>query len=368
MTTYREAGVDRDLSERCSRMLYEAARQTFANRQGRFGEPSGEFEDFSGPVYVAELRDAFLLKNSDGVGTKVEVAEKLGKHDTIAFDLLAMVCDDAAALGAEPFAVTNTLNVRSLKVNVVEQLARGLVEAARQARVAVVGGELAVLGERLRGEYLWDADCLAVLERSKAFRREEIRPGDRLVGLKERGFRSNGFSLIRKILEERFGPGWVEAPYDSKRSWGEVALTPSVIYTPLIVDAVGAYGEPPRAAIQGIAHITGGGMPGNLPRCLPPGLGARLTVEPLEPMLRLQELGNVPDEEAYRVWNMGVGMLVIADDDTIFEIAREHGVDAQEVGEVIAEPRIVIRNRGAFRKERELIYAIEEHAGSRLPP
>ncbi len=358
MTTYRDAGVDLTLSERCSRMLYEAARKTFANRRGRFGEPSGEFEGFSGPIYVPELRDAFLLKNSDGVGTKVEVAETLRKHDTIAFDLLAMVCDDAVAMGAEPFAVTNTLNVRSLNIDVIEQLARGLVKAARRARIAVVGGELAVLGDRVRGEYLWDADCLAVLERSKAFRRGEIQPGDRIVGLKERGFRSNGFSLLRKILGEHLGLGWAGVPYDPRRSWGEVALTPSVIYTPLVVDAVGAYGEPPRAEVKGAAHITGGGIPGNLPRCLPPGLGAYVDVEPLEPMLRLQELGDVPDEEAYRVWNMGVGMLLVTNDDAIFEIVREHGVEALEAGEVIPEPKIVLKNRGAFRKEKELIYAV----------
>jgi phosphoribosylformylglycinamidine cyclo-ligase len=359
MVTYRDAGVDLDLSEHCSRILYEAALKTFANRKGRFGEPQIAFGGFSGPVYISELKDAFLLKNSDGVGTKVEVAEKLGVHDTIAFDLLAMVCDDAAAMGAEPFAVTNTLNVRELKLEVIEQLTRGLVEAARKARVAVVGGELAVLGERVQGEYIWDADVIAVLEKSKAFHKKTIQPGDRIVGLKEQGFRSNGFSLIRKILEECFGPDWVHEPYDAKRTWGEVALTPSVIYTPLLVEAVGAYGEPPRAQVKGAAHITGGGIPGNLPRCLPQGLGARVRVEPLEPMLRLQELGSVDDREAYRVWNMGVGMLLITDDEAIFEVAYAHDVEAAVVGEIIDKPKIIIENQGVFRREKELIYAIE---------
>ena len=358
MVTYRDAGVDLEVSERCSRILYEAALKTFANRKGRFGEPVEALGSFSGPVYIPELKDAFLLKNSDGVGTKVEIAEKLGKHGTIAFDLLAMVCDDAAAMGAEPFAITNTLNVRELDINVIEQLAQGLVKAAECARVAVVGGELAVLGERIQGLYIWDADALAVLERSKAFRKETIKPGDRIVGLRERGFRSNGFSLIRKILQEHFGPDWVHAPYSAEKTWGEVTLMPSVIYTPVLVDAVGAYRESPKGQIKGAAHITGGGIPGNLPRCLPPGLGARVCVEPLEPMLKLQELGNVDDQEAYRVWNMGVGMLLITNDDMIFEIARRHGVEAQEVGEVIDEPKIVIENRGAFRQEKELIYEL----------
>jgi len=357
MTSYKQAGVDMDLKDRCAEIFYEAAVKTFQNRKGRFGEPLIARGGFSGPVYIEELKDAYLLKNSDGVGTKIEVAELMNKHDTIAFDLLAMVCDDAAAVGGEPFALTNTLNVSRLDLKVIEQLAAGLVKAAERARVAVVGGEVAVL-DRVQGLYLWDADVVAILERKKELKREIIKAGDKVIGLRERGFRSNGFSLIRRILKESFGPRWVERSYDAKRSWGEVALTPSMIYTPILVDAVGAYGRKGRAQLKGAAHITGGGIAGNLPRCLPDGLGAYISVEPLEPMLKLQELGGVEDREVYRVWNMGVGMLIVTNDDQIFKIAEEYGANAVRAGEVIAEPKIVIKNRGFFRKEKELVYEV----------
>lgn len=357
MTTYKQAGVDRDLQDRCAEIFYEAAVKTFQNRKGRFGEPLICRGGFSGPIYIKELKDAYLLKNSDDVGTKIEVAELMGKHDTIAFDLLAMVCDDAAVMGAEPFALTNSLNASKLDLGVIEQLASGLVKAAERARVAVVGGNVAVL-DRVQGLYLWDADVIAVLERKKELKKEAIRPGDKIIGLREQGFRSNGFTLIRKILRERYGPHWVDKPYDAQRSWGEVALTPSIIYTPILVEAVGAYGENGRAAIKGAAHITGGGIPGNLPRCLPKGLGAHVSVKPLEPMIHLQELGQVDDREAYQVWNMGVGMMIITNDEKIFELAREYQVEALEVGEVIPEPKVIIENRGFFQKERELVYEI----------
>lgn len=358
MTTYKHAGVDINLKDRCSEIFYVAAVQTFANRKGRFGEPQVAHGGFSGPIYISELKDAYLLKNSDGVGTKVEVAELMGKHDTIAFDLVAMVCDDAAVLGAEPFALTDTLNVSTLNLSTVEQLATGLVQAAARARVAVVGGEIAVLSDSIRNEYLWDADVVAVLERKKALKKETIKPGDKIIGLREHGFRSNGFTLIRTILREQFGPDWVHQPYDRKRDWGEVVLTPSIIYTPVIVDAVGAYGEKGKVKIKGAAHVTGGGIPGNLLRCLPEGLGANIDVEPLEPMLKLQELGHVDDREAYRVWNMGVGMLIVSNDEKILEIARDHHVEAVAVGEVIDKSKVIFQNRGFYQKEHELVYEI----------
>jgi len=353
---YKESGVDLELGERCSLLMYEAAVATFKTRAGRFGEPLPARGGFSGPIYIRELREAYILKNSDGVGTKAAVAQLLKRHDTIAYDLLAMVCDDAAAMGAEPFAVTDTLNVKRLRLELIEELAAGLVRAAAAARVAVVGGEIAELGDQLNTEYIWDADCLALLERGKGPRREAIRPGDRIVALRSSGFRSNGFSLIRHVLEKEFGPRWVERPYDSRRSWGEVVLTPSLIYTPLLVDLFGGVGEEPRAAVKGAAHITGGGIPGNLPRVLPQGLGAYVDIEPHEPMLRLQELGEVEDREAYRVWNMGAGFLLITNDDRVLELAEGHGIAAQVVGEVIGEPLIRIRNRGRFGEPEELVY------------
>ena len=358
MTTYRDAGVDLDLSDLCSKIMYEASLQTFDNRDCRFGEPVIESGGFAGPIYIPELDDAYLLKNSDGVGTKVEIAEMMNNHTTMAFDLLAMICDDAAAMGAETFAITDTLNVSDLNLETIIQLAQGLVVAAHRARVAVVGGEIAVLGDRINGQYVWDADGNAILERRKIINKDLIEPGDKIYALLEQGFRSNGFSLIRRILSESLGPDWIDKPYHDELTWGEVAITPSIIYTPIIVDAMGAYGEDISCEIKGIAHVTGGGIPGNLNRALPKGLGAVLDVEPIPPMLKLQEMGNVQDDEAYRAWNMGAGMILICNDEKIIEIAESHDVDAVEVGEVTAKAEIVIKNNGFYKNEAELIYEI----------
>jgi phosphoribosylformylglycinamidine cyclo-ligase len=333
--------------------MYEASIKTFSNRRGFF-EPLIERGGFSGPIYIRELKDAYILKCSDGVGTKVRVASQMDKHDTIAYDLLAMVCDDAACMGAEPFAVTNTLNVKKLELDLINSLASGLVKAAKSAKVAVVGGEIAELGDLLNQEYIWDADCIAVIERDKLkMKKEEPKPGDKIIALRSRGFRCNGFSLVRRILK-RLGKDWVKKPYDS-RTWGEVVLTPSLIYTPLLVEAFGGYGEKPKVKIKKAAHITGGGIPANLRRILPEGLGAYIDIKPHEEMLALQELGKVEDREAYRVWNMGVGMLLVTND-KIFELAKKYGIEAVKAGEVISEPVIRIKNRGFFGKEKELVY------------
>jgi phosphoribosylformylglycinamidine cyclo-ligase len=358
MTTYRDAGVDVGLSDLCSKIFYDAAKETFANRRGRFGQPAVERGGFSGPIYVPELRDAYIVKNSDGVGTKVEIAEQLNKHDTIAFDLVAMVCDDAIALGAEPFALTETLNVNTLKRDIIEPLAEGLVVAAKRARVAVVGGEIAVLGDRIRGEYIWDADVNGVLEVSKKLPKESIQPGDKIVALQERGFRSNGFSLIRHILNIAFGSNWVHESYNSNLSWGDVVLEPSIIYTPVIVDAIGGYREESRVEIKAVAHITGGGIPGNLPRALPVGMGAQLDISTPDVMRELQNLGQVSDSDAYQTWNMGAGMLVVCNGKELSEIAESHGVSAEVVGEIIGQPVLKIRNRGFFESTTELVYEI----------
>lgn len=360
MTTYKDSGVDQELKDKCSAIMYEAAIKTFENRKGRFGKPETARADFTGPVYISELKDAYIVKNSDGVGSKPEITERMDKYDTIAFDLFAMVCDDAVTAGAEPFAVTNTLNVRHHDLRITEQLANGMLEAARVARVAVVGGEIAELGDQLTCSYTWDADVIGLVEMHKRLTlKRDIQVGDRIVGFQHIGFRCNGYTLLRKVLAETFGKEWHKQPYDRQHTWGEIALIPSQIYTPVIVDAVGAYKEPAKVKIKGVAHITSGGIPGNLPRILPPKLGASVSVKPYEPMLALQEMGNVPDREAYMVWNMGVGMLVITNDDAIFELAKLYGVKAFIAGEVIKEPRIEIENHAFFKDEATLVFPID---------
>ena len=366
---YKSSGVDVKLGDDVSKILYNAAKQTWDNRKGKLGELIVPFDDFSGvrAIDVSGLPKGTLMNiGFDGVGTKMELAERINDHRTIAYDLFAMVCDDAVVRGAEPVLIGSILDVNSLgkgdetHIGQVRQLAQGYIEAAKAANVAIVNGEVAELGSRVGGfgnfNYNWGAAIVWFANRDRLFTGREIRDGDSIVGLRENGFRSNGLSLVRRIMKEHHGDNWHEQKLDGK-SLAELALTPSRIYSAAVVEMFGGYDlqVQPKAEIHGVAHITGGGLPGKLGRVLKPsGFGAVID-DPFAPsdfMKYTQELGNVPDREAYRTWNMGQGMLIITPyPDEVIRVAQEHRIEAKSVGEVIKNPWIIIESKGAYRKE-----------------
>ncbi|MFH2105676.1 MAG: AIR synthase-related protein [Candidatus Micrarchaeota archaeon] len=334
MATYSESGVNIELGDDASKVMYNAARITWENRKGKFGEIVIPFDDFSGlrAIDVSSLPKGTMMSvNFDGIGTKAEIAERLNKHDTMAFDLFAMVCDDAVVRGGEPVLVGSILDVNKLDLNVVKQLAKGYVNAAKEANVAVINGEIAELGSRVGGfgghAYNWGAAVIWFAEKKNMFTGKEIKVGDKLVSFKEKGFRSNGFSLLRKIMEDK---------WDNKTLLE--ALEPSKIYTKAVLEMLGK--------LHGVAHITGGGIPGKLGRMLKPsGLGARLDnlFGPCRLMNHCMDVGNVPINEAYKTWNMGNGMIVATDQpDSIIRIAKKHGIEAKVSGEVVKEKGIQI--------------------------
>lgn len=345
------SGVDIDLGNDCSRTAYRWAQRTFRNRAGRMGMPCLKAEgSFSNLMAFGDLR---LAMTSDGIGTKVEVAERLGVYDTLGFDLVAMTCDDLAAVGVEPVNLSNILDVDHLDPGVVDALMRGLHDAATVAGVAVVGGEIAELGDRIGGwcpgmHFNWCATATGVLPPGQEpLDGTAVTPGDAVVALRSRGFRSNGFSLVRRILAGALGPDWHGVPWAEGRTWGEVALTPSVVYCPLVV-ALRAAGIP----LHGAAHITGGGVAENLARVLAAnGLGAHLDdlFEPHPFMRDLQALGGVPEETAYRLWNMGNGMLLVVPEDRVAEVVAEaaaRDVAARVAGRITPSPGVVVESRG----------------------
>ena len=367
--SYRDAGVDVDLGDTASEILYNAARRTWENRRGRLGEIVQPQEDFSGIRYVrvGDLEgDAVMGVNTDGVGTKVEIAERFSLHSTIAHDLLAMVCDDAVRDGAEPVLVGNILDVNTLggNIEIVRELAAGLVDAAGKAYVAVLNGELAELGGRIGGygafNYNWGAFAVWVREKKRLITGLDVKPGDSIVALRERGFRSNGLSLVRKILEKRFGEDWHEV---IEKRFAEQLLLPSEIYSGTVMKMIGAYGEEGRCEIKGMAHVTGGGIPGKLGRLLKrTGYGAELDdlFEPPEAMRQVQEWGNVTDREAYRTWNMGQGMLVVTGEaEAVIGIAGEDGMEAKVAGMVNDGGEIVVESKGVEARRTLLRYRTE---------
>ena len=208
--------------------------------------------------------------NFDGIGTKIEIAERIGKHSTLAFDLFAMVCDDAARDGGEPVLVGSILDFSKLSVDVVRQLAEGMIEAAKIARVAVVNGDTAELGSRVGGfsenAYNWGAAVVWLAHKERIITGFEIEPGQAVVAVKENGFRSNGLSLVRRVLMEQYGPNWHEYNLDDI-NLGE-SVWKDLCYSPLITSFTGGYSGEPVAKVTGIVHITGGGVPGKLARAL----------------------------------------------------------------------------------------------------
>ncbi len=347
MTTYADAGVNIELGDDASKVMYEAAKITWENRKGRIGEIVTPKDDFSGVrgINIGALPEGtFMSMGFDGVGTKVELAERLGKHDTVAFDLFAMVCDDAVVYGGEPVLVGSILDVNTLGsedasyLDFMKQLATGYVAAAKAGRVAVINGEIAELGARISGygdfNYNWGAAVIWVGHRDKLFTGDEIKAGDKVVTLREKGFRSNGFSLLRKIMKDNYGEEWHEAELNGAKI-GELALEPSQIYCAAVIDMMEA------AEVHGVSHITGGGIPGKLGRVLNrAGLGAKLTdlYEPCDLMKHAMEIGGVARDEAYRTWNMGNGMMVVVapgHEEEAIRVAGEHGIEAKVCGEIV---------------------------------
>jgi phosphoribosylformylglycinamidine cyclo-ligase len=359
---YKNSGVNLELGDEASKILYEASKQTWENREGKIGQVISPNDDFSGArvIDIGNLPDGSLMCiGFDGVGTKVEVAERMGRHDTVAFDLFAMVCDDAVVRGGEPAVLGSILDIKSLEtgnkshIDLLKQLAKGYIEAAKEANVAVLNGEMAELGARISGygdfNYNWGSGLIWFAKKDRLLTGHEIKASDKIVALKEKGFRSNGLSLVRKILEKTFGEQWHNEKLVGK-FLGDLVLEPSKIYSKLICELNGGFAGEPIAQIHGVAHITGGGVPGKLGRILKPsGLGAKLDnlFEPAKIMLYLQQKGNISDTEAYRAWNMGQGMLVITPEpEKVMETAKNYNIEAQVAGTVTEESGINISSKG----------------------
>ena len=368
MATYADSGVNIELGDDVSKILYNAAKETWKNRDGKLGELIVPFDDFSGlrAIDVSNLPKGTMMNiGFDGVGTKMEIAERINDHTTIAYDLFAMVCDDAVVRGAEPVLIGSILDVNSLGKNgenyieQIRQLAVGYIGAAKEANVAIVNGEMAELGNRVGGfgnfNYNWGAAVVWFGKKETMFTGKEIVDGDYLIGLAESGFCSNGLSLVRKILKDTFGEAWHEEKI-GEENIAKLALTPSRIYSKAIIDMIGGMDQKARTIVHGVSHITGGGLPGKLGRVLKAsGLGAVID-DPFKPsklMLFCQEKGNVPDKEAYQTWNMGQGMVVISPNpEDVIAIALENGIEAKIIGKVTQKKKMLIKSNGFFEENK----------------
>lgn len=353
MTTYQQAGVNIEKGDTASFIAFLLARKTFECRKDMIGQPVILKNGYAG---VLDMGDFYLVQNDDGVGTKMKVAQSLSKYDTIGIDLLAMVLDDALCLGAEVISVTNTIDTEKVDPQIISKLMNGLQAEACRHNVILPGGEIAELKDMARG-YIWNATAVGIVEKHKLITGKTIKAGDPVVAIRGKGLRSNGLTLACYILEKEYGATWALKKYDEKKNWGEILLTPSTIFHSILLELHGRYQQKQKAEIKGVAHITGSGIPGNLPRILPKGLGARLEnlFPPDDCILKLQEIGQVTDKEAYWTWNMGNPMLVVLDDvDALITTMKKHHIEARVAGKITDKDTIELISQG-FHKNQQLL-------------
>jgi phosphoribosylformylglycinamidine cyclo-ligase len=270
------------------------------------------------------------------VGTKLLVAQALGRHDTVGVDLVAMVVDDVVVTGAEPLFVLDYLAVGRVDPERVAAIVAGVAEGCRLARCALLGGETAEHPDAMAPDaYDLAGFAIGMVERNRLLGPDRVVTGDVLLGLASSGLHANGFSLARRVLA-RAGVGYDRDLPELGGPVGEALLTPTRIYAPHLVDLLATGVE-----VHALCHVTGGGLPGNLPRCLPPGLEARVDRGSWDPppIFRvLGDLGPVADEDLSRATNLGVGMVAIlpaADADRAASFLADRAIPAWVMGEVV---------------------------------
>jgi len=338
---YRDAGVDVEAGRRFVQRI-----QTMVESTHR-PEVLGHLGGFSGFCEIPTgYRQPVLVSGTDGVGTKLKLAHTLNRHDTVGVDLVAMCVNDVLTSGAEPLFFLDYAATGKLDPEALAQVLQGIVSGCRQAGCALLGGETAEMpGFYAAGEYDLAGFCVGVVEKSNLLDGSRVAIGDAVIGLASSGVHSNGFSLVRKIVQaaprpDDTGTGyrWDETlPIFAGASLGDIFLTPTQIYV-----------EPVRAAladdlpIHALAHITGGGLPENLPRCLGPGQSIHLdpSAWPVLPVFQwLAEAGNVTATAMYNTFNMGLGFALVVPAhqvDAVLSWWQRHRIAAYVIGEVVA--------------------------------
>lgn len=302
--TYSKAGVSIEREELAIRSMINILQRTFKFRKGKQGEV---LEDIGTFANVIDLGDQALAMCTDGVGSKVLVAQELGRYNTIGVDVVAMNVNDLICIGARPLAMVDYLAVSRINPDIMKEIAIGIYEGAKQSDIAIIGGETATLPDIIMGVDGKGFDiagtAIGLVDKDKIITGEKINSGDVVLGFRSSGIHSNGLTLARRVLPRNM---WMEL------------LTPTRIYVKEVIELLGNY------EVHGLAHITGGGFR-NLLRITP--LGFLLDSLPAPQMIfkKIQELGNVSDKEMYKTFNMGVGFCVILDGSSADEIIKKYG-------------------------------------------
>ncbi|GAB6137187.1 phosphoribosylformylglycinamidine cyclo-ligase [Halanaerobaculum tunisiense] len=329
--TYKDAGVDIDAGAEAVDKLTEDVEATFTPEVltglGNFGALfAPDLSDFDQPVFVS---------GTDGVGTKLKVAFKTGQHDTIGIDLVAMSVNDILAQGAKPLFFLDYLATGKLEPDSVAEVVTGITTGCQEAGCALIGGETAEMPDFYdSGEYDLAGFVVGMVDKEEIITGADIKPGDKIIGLGSNGIHSNGYTLARKVFFELAGYDVDQQLAELDTTLGQELLKPTRIYVEPVLEILNQY------QVNGIAHITGGGLIENLPRILPANTGAVIDKSswPTQPVFDLmQNLGDIAEEEMYRTFNMGIGMVLVVPEeeaDDVVKQANQIGEKAYLIGEV----------------------------------
>ena len=337
MTTYKDSGVDLEIYAESMARLPKLVRRTFSDRVMRLdGGFAGLFQLNS---KTAQYTDPVLVSCTDGVGTKLKIACKANRHNTVGIDLVAMSVNDALCCGAEPLFFLDYVAMPKDDPDLLEQIVLGIAEGCLQSGCALLGGETAIMSDIYQpGEYDLAGFCVGVAEREKIIDGKAIQTGDVLIGIESSGLHSNGYSLVRKIVFES-GLDVNDFVPELEQTVADALLTPTKIYVRCAAAVLERFGA--NTEVAGIAHITGGGLVENVSRILSEGKSLHINRCWEEPKVFswLQRLGKVEDSEMDKVFNRGIGLVFIVRPDIADEvlalISSATNFQAWKIGQVL---------------------------------
>lgn len=351
--SYSAAGVYSQQAESSLKGLLKWVGKTFALRQGR-GEPCLPVGYFANVIDLGA--GLGLAISADGVGTKILVAEMVGKYDTVGIDCVAMNVNDIICVGAEPLSMVDYIAVEVARRDLLEEVGEGLYEGARLANISIPGGEIAQIKEMIKGVregYSFDIAGMAVglVPLDRIIIGRDLREGDAVVGLRSSGLHSNGFTLARQVLFQKAGLAPDSFVPELGRTVGEELLEPTRIYVREVVEMLQAGLE-----IKALAHITGDGFFNMTRVAAEAGFVIENLPEPPWIFSLIERLGDITDEEMFRTFNMGIGFCVTVPEsqvDQVIAIAAKHGTAGQRIGRVVADPekRIIVEPYGLVGKD-----------------
>ena len=333
MLTYRDSGVDIDEGNRAVELIKNKIKGTYDNNV------IGDLGNFSGLYSLKDfmsMEEPVLLSSTDGVGTKLKLAQMLNIHNTVGIDLVAMCVNDLICQGAKPLFFLDYIATGKLVPEKIDDIVSGIVEGCKQAECALIGGETAEMpGMYSKEDYDLAGFSVGIADKNKIISGQNVKVGDTLIGIASSGIHSNGYSFIRKIFLEEYKYELDQYIEELEMTLGEALLVPTKIYVKLVMNLIKKYD------LKAIAHITGGGVIENIPRVIPKGLGIDINKSSWEkpPIFKMiEEFNSIDEIELHKSFNMGIGLVIVVDSDKSEEITKfinEGEEKAFIIGEVV---------------------------------